>query len=207
MGDPKFRRKTYSAPRHPWDKTRIDAENELVVKYGLKNKRELWKSQATLASFRTQARNLQAKMRISDPNARVVFQKLINRLNRYKILGNEATLDDVLSLPIESVLDRRLQTIVHKRSLARTVKQARQLITHGHITLNGRRVNIPGVLVEGSNEESVQYFGRSPIADPDHPLRKSFEENSGREESPVAGGDAVPAPAGETVVENKEEAQ
>ncbi len=178
MGDPKFGKKSYSAPRHPWDKVRIDAENELVFKYGLKNKRELWKTQAILDSFRMQARSLQAKMRVNDPKAGDSFQKLINRLNRYKILGSQASLDDVLSLPIESVLDRRLQTIAHRKSLARTVKQARQLITHGHITVNGRRVSIPGILVEGSSEDSVAYFGRSPIADPDHPIRKSFEKEA-----------------------------
>lgn len=181
MGDPKFRKKTYSTPRHPWDKTRIDFENELVFKYGLKNKRELWKAQAILDSFRTQARLLQARMRINDPGAQVSFQKLVGRLNRYKILGSNATLDDILSLSIDSILERRLQTIVHKKNLARTPRQSRQLITHGHITLGGRRTSIPGILVEASNEDTVGYFPRSPLADEDHPIRKSFEHRESEE--------------------------
>ena len=69
MGDPKFPKKTYSTPRHPWEKTRIDNERVIMNTYGLKNKKELWKSQATLDSIRSQARNLQAKIRINDPVA------------------------------------------------------------------------------------------------------------------------------------------
>ncbi|MCL4314320.1 MAG: 30S ribosomal protein S4 [Candidatus Thermoplasmatota archaeon] len=175
MGDPKFKKKTYSTPRHPWDKTRIDFENELVFKYGLKNKRELWKAQSILDSFRTQARLLQARMRINDPGAQVSFQKLVGRLNRYKILGSNATLDDILSLSIDSILERRLQTLVHKKNLARTPSQSRQLITHGHIVMGGRRTSIPGILVEASSEDTIGYFPRSPLADEDHPVRKSFE--------------------------------
>ena len=98
MGDPKFPKKTYSTPRHPWQKDRIDAEKEILAKFGLKNKRELWKGMELLKSFRSQARDLQARMRVNDVNAEKQFQALIQRLVRYNILGHNATLDDVLSL-------------------------------------------------------------------------------------------------------------
>ena len=155
MGDPKFPHNKYSAPRHPWEKTRIDEEKEVVKKYGLKNKRELWRTQSVLESFRAQARYLQAKIRYSDEMAMKQFQLMIRRLNRYSILGNNASLDDVLSLNVESILERRFQTLVVKKNLARSPKQARQLITHGHIFLNCRRVTIPGIIVEGTEEESI----------------------------------------------------
>ena len=64
MGDPKFPHKKYSTPRHPWEKDRIDAEKQILIKYGLKNKRELWKGMELLKSFRSQARDLQARMRL-----------------------------------------------------------------------------------------------------------------------------------------------
>ncbi|MGC8505390.1 MAG: 30S ribosomal protein S4 [Thermoplasmata archaeon] len=184
MGDPKFQRKKYSTPRHPWEKTRIDEERKLLNDYGLKNKRELWKSQSLLDSFRTQARSLQAKMRTNDENSRVQFQNMINRLNRYGILGTNATLDDILSLTVESILARRLQTVVFRKHLAGTPKQARQLITHGQILMNGRIVNIPSILVERSFEETVDYNPHSPISDEDHPLRRVLISGGAGEEKP-----------------------
>ncbi len=182
MGDQKFPRKKYSTPRHPWEKDRIDQEREVVVSYGLKNKHELWKSQSMLESFRAQARTLQAKLRYQDPGANRQFRNMIGRLNRYNILGTEATLDDVLSLRIENILDRRLQTLVFRKNLARTQKQARQLITHGHISIDGRRVNLPGLLVEGGVEETIIYHENSPLTDELHPLRQIVEQ-MGKEEA------------------------
>ena len=184
MGDPKFQRKKYSTPRHPWEKTRIDEERKLLNDYGLKNKRELWKSQSLLDSFRTQARSLQAKMRTSDENSRVQFQNMINRLNRYGILGANATLDDILSLTVDSILARRLETVVFRKHLAGTPKQARQLITHGQIMMNGRIVNIPSILVERSFEDTVDYNPHSPISDEDHPLRRVLVSGGAEEEKP-----------------------
>ncbi len=184
MGDPKFQRKKYSTPRHPWEKTRIDEERKLLNDYGLKNKRELWKSQSLLDSFRTQARSLQAKMRTSDENSRVQFQNMINRLNRYGILGANATLDDILSLTVDSILARRLETVVFRKHLAGTPKQARQLITHGQIMMNGRIVNIPSIMVERSFEDTVDYNPHSPISDEDHPLRRVLVSGSAEEEKP-----------------------
>ena len=177
MGDPKFPHKTYSTPRHPWEKDRIDSERVIVEKYGLKNKRELWKGQSFLDNFRSQARDLQAKLRNNDPNAQKQYDALIARLNRYKLLGGNATLDDVLSLDIEAILARRLQTIVYRRNLARTLKQARQLITHGHVTMNGRRVTIPSIMVEASLEDSIEYVENSPFKDDLHPMRQVIMSN------------------------------
>lgn len=188
MGDPKFPHKKYSTPRHPWEKDRIDAEKEVVKKYGLKNKRELWKSQALLDSFRTQARGLQARLRYQDPHANDQFRAMIKRLNRYNILGDNASLDDILSLTIEDILDRRLQSVVYRKNMSRTLTQARQMIAHGHITMNGRRVTIPGVLVEATDEDSIIYTATSPYQDELHPIRQAIagarEEEEEAEEEP-----------------------
>ncbi len=110
MGDPKFPKKRYSTPRHPWEKERIDEERALVVKYGLKNKKELWRSQAVLDSVRSQARTLQAKIRSNDPVAIKQLNLLLARLNRYKITSDNSSLDDILSLNIENILERQLFT-------------------------------------------------------------------------------------------------
>lgn len=171
MGDPKFQKKLYSTPRHPWEKDRIDEERKTINLYGLKNKKELWRSQASLDSIRAQARELQARTRRNDPLAIKQLNVLLARLNRYKISTGNASLDDILSLTIESVLERRLQTIVFRKNLAKTVKQARQMITHGHILMNGRRVTVPGLLVEASVEDSIEYSEFSPFIDDKHPVR------------------------------------
>ncbi len=174
MGDPKFHHKKYSTPRHPWEKERIDEENKIVVKYGLKNKKEIWRSEALLSSIRSQARDLRARLRTNDVNAQKQLERMIKRLNRYKLLSENATLDDVLSLTVENILDRRLQTIVFRKNLAISVRQARQLITHGHISVAGRRVTVPGMLVEAKDEDTIAYEENSPLADGLHPIRQAL---------------------------------
>jgi small subunit ribosomal protein S4 len=171
MGDPKFQKKLYSTPRHPWEKERIEEERKIINQYGLKNKKELWRSQATLDTIRAQARELQAKTRRNDPLAMKQLNLLLGRLSRYSISSGNASLDDILSLNIESVLERRLQTIVFRKNLAKTVKQARQMITHGHILLKGRRVTVPGITVESIEEDSIVYNEFSPFTDEHHPIR------------------------------------
>ncbi len=193
MGDPKFQKKLYSTPRHPWEKERIDEERNIINQYGLKNKKELWRNQATLDNIRSQARNLQARTRRNDPLAMKQLNLLLSRLNRMRIAPSEASLDDILSLNIESVLERRLQTIVFRKNLAKTIKQARQMITHGHILVNGKRVTVPGLTVEAMEEDSIEYTELSPFQDEHHPIRLAIA------------GDLPKEDAGENKEENAEE--
>ncbi len=172
MGDPKFSRRTYLRPNHPWEGERIAAENELITKYGLKNKRELWKALAILRRFRQRARILQAQVRYGDPQAEKEREELLRRLGRLGLLpGEGATLDDVLALDVEAVLSRRFQTLAFVKGLAYTPHQARQFITHGHLSLAARRVTIPGYLVSREEEGTIVYDPRSPIANDLHPAR------------------------------------
>ena len=46
------------------------------------------------------------------------------------------------------LLERRLDNVVYRMGFAGSRAQARQLVSHGHITVNGKRVNIPSYLVE-----------------------------------------------------------
>ena len=86
MGDPKFLRRTYDTPKHPWEAARMEEERKLLQKYGLKNKRELWKAQSILRGFRGQARDLQARLRVGEPQARRETDQLIGRLTRLGLL-------------------------------------------------------------------------------------------------------------------------
>lgn len=63
------------------------------------------------------------------------------------------------------LLERRLDNVVFRMGLASTRRQARQLVTHGHIAVNGKRVDIPSALVKvddvvavAENRRSKPYF-------------------------------------------------
>ncbi len=173
MGDPKRPRKKYETPPHPWIKERLDSERVLMRKYALKNKKELWRHETQLKEFRRRARRLLAAR---GKQAEIERKQLLQRLNRLGLLPADAVLDDVLSLTIEDILDRRLQTVVFKKGLARTIKQARQLIVHGHISVAGKIMRSPGYLVLKEEEDGIGYVKTSPFAKESHPERMVIEQ-------------------------------
>jgi small subunit ribosomal protein S4 len=172
MGDPKFPRRSYDTPSHPWQGERIKAELETVRKYGLKNKRELWKAQTILRNLRRQSRHLQARLRYGEEQAQHEAENLLAKCGRIGLLPTEgATLDDVLIMGEESILNRRLQTLVIRKGLANSFGQARQMIVHGHIYLDGHKVTVPGYIVKRTEEETISYNPASPYTDEMHPMR------------------------------------
>ncbi len=167
MGDPKRHRKKYITPPHPWDKARLEREAQLVIKYGLRNKRELWRFQNILRKYRRVARDLLGKIGLPGKEgeyAKAKAQMVIKKLYRMGVLPENATLDDILNLSVEDFLERRLQTIVYRQGLARTIKQARQFITHGHIAVDGRRVTAPSFIVTRDLESKIGFYKNSPLA-------------------------------------------
>ncbi|MHA1590694.1 MAG: 30S ribosomal protein S4 [Candidatus Njordarchaeales archaeon] len=158
MGDPKRQRKKYETPTHPWQKDRLIEELRLVGQYGLRNKRELWRFKTMLSEIRARARQLLA---VSPEERQAQEKALIRRLYEMGILDENATLDDVLSLTVEDLLKRRLQTVVYELGIARTIHQARQMIVHRHITVNGRVVTSPSYIVKRS--DVVALHPRSPF--------------------------------------------
>lgn len=171
MGDPKFSRRRYDTPTHPWQAARIAAENDIIRKFGLKNKTEVWKSQSVVRRFRRQARTLLARQFTGEPQVQLETGQLLARLRRLGVLSEGAKLEDVLGLTIEAVLARRLETLVYHKGLASSHKHARQLIVHNHVTVAGRTVSIPGYLVAKAEQESVSYAGHSPLTNEAHPMR------------------------------------
>jgi small subunit ribosomal protein S4 len=176
MGDPKFSRRSYDTPSHPWQGERIKAEAIVVGQYGLKNKTELWKAQTILRNFRKQSRELQARIRSGDAQADKEAKALLNKCARIGVLNSDGTLNDILSLTEEAILGRRLQTLVFEKGLANTIGQARQMIVHGHVFMNGHRVTVPGYIVTRAEEDSIEYNPASPFMDEMHPMRISAEQ-------------------------------
>ncbi|MCD6381599.1 MAG: 30S ribosomal protein S4 [Candidatus Aenigmarchaeota archaeon] len=151
MGDPRRRRKkTYEKPRRPFD--RLDEERKIMREFGLRRKRELWKAETILREFRRRARELASKIGAGEEYKKEE-EKLLTRLNRLGL--SVSNLDDVLRLTVEDILSRRMQTIIFKKGLVNTPKQARQFIVHGHILINGRRIQSPSFLVPKELEDKI----------------------------------------------------
>jgi small subunit ribosomal protein S4 len=171
MGDPKKQRKKYETPRFPWRTDTLQEELKFLGQYGLRNKHELWRLETTLSEFRGNARTLIGK---SPDERKKMEEEILTRLKKLGVLVETAVLDDVLDLTIEDIFERRLQTIVYRKGLAKTVQQARQLITHGHIAIGDKRVTIPSYFVTREEEKQIGYASRSSIANSSHPLRQTI---------------------------------
>lgn len=154
MGDPKRQQKQYATPLSPWDKERIDKEARLIQDYGLKSKKELWKTETTLRKFRGEARKLMAAV---GEQADRESQQLLERLQGLGLVDEESSIVDILRLDIEDVLSVRLQSVVYEKGLARSMNEARQMIVHGHISIGDERVTEPGYLVSEQDEEKVGF--------------------------------------------------
>jgi small subunit ribosomal protein S4 len=171
MGDPKKQRKKYDTPRFRWRKDILQEELKLLGQYGLRNKHELWRHKTMLSDTRGIARSLIGKT----PEEREKMEnEQLARLKKIGILGETAVLDNVLDLSIEDMLERRLQTLVFRKGFARTIFQARQLITHGHVTIGNRRVTVPSYIVSKEEEEKVKYSPQSALTNETHPLRQAL---------------------------------
>jgi small subunit ribosomal protein S4 len=146
------KKKLFSRPRKAFEKSRIDEENKLSERYGLKNKKEIWKTQAKVDYFRTRAKAL---AKFSHEEQKVLFDNL-------KAMGLRIeSIADVLALKVEDLLERRLPTVLFKMKLADTARQARQMVVHKRVSIDGKIINIPSYLVQVSEEKSIKIIPSS----------------------------------------------
>ncbi len=138
-----------------WDLARIESSRSLVKEYGLRNLKELWEAESEIGKVRRHAREM-----LSGASDRLeeTRKSMTERLSRLGVTGKDATLDSMLDLNERALLDRRLQTVVFRKGLSNTIKQARQLITHGFISIGGNRMTRPGYLVEALAESQIGYY-------------------------------------------------
>lgn len=169
--------KKYSKPGKPFDKQRIDEEDELKEKYGLKNKREIWKAEAAIARIRNLAKQLITK---SEDEKKAFVERLKKKGFKVESIPN------ALSLNKEDWLKRRLQTIVVFKKLANTPKQARQFITHKHISIKNQIVNIPSYLVSLEEEPEVKLNLTLKILEPKKSKIEKIKEEISEEESGIS---------------------
>ena len=155
----KRQRKKYSRPQRPFDKIRIDEENVLKDKYGLKNKKEIWRAEAAVSRYRGIAK----KLITSSTEEQEAF---ISKLVKKGILKEDSQIDDVLDMKKEDYLNRRLQTILFKKGLSKSLKHARQLVTHRFVIIKDRIINVHSYAVDLSEEKGVKLVALKPKAAP-----------------------------------------
>jgi small subunit ribosomal protein S4 len=150
----KRKHKTYSRPKRPFDKPRIEEEAGIMEEFGLKNKREIWKAEAKVKSMREKAKKLIS----AKPEEQ---QALFNKLNEIGMKVN--SISAILSLDKQDYMKRRLQTIVVTKKLATTPKQARQLIVHKKVLVDGRVIDTPSYVVPVSLENKITLKKKNKI--------------------------------------------
>jgi len=172
MGDPKKIRKKYETPSHPWIKSRIEEEKRVAKHYGTRNKKEIWKMDTVLKNFKTQAKKLIA---LHSDQSKIETEHLFRRVRELGLTSQDVTFDVILGLTLDNVMDRRLQTVLYKKGLARSVNQARQFIVHGHVLVEGKKITSPAYLVTIKEEASMSFSVGSPLISEEHPERVDLE--------------------------------
>ena len=194
MGDPKTSRRIWQKPKRPLNYDLIMDELKILGTFGLKTKRELWKTQTELSRVRLQARSLLALRQDERERKEPI---LMQSLSKIGLVNEDSTLDDVLNLQVTDLLSRRLQTIAQKKLYFKTPYQARQAIVHGHIMIGDSVVTIPSYVVKTEEEAKIHLIPESrfnetlskPESDLGSPETENLESETGvkseNEEPPV----------------------
>jgi len=194
MGDPKTSRRVWQKPKRPLNYDLMMDELKILGTFGLKTKRELWKTQTELSRVRLQARSLLALRQDERERKEPI---LIQSLSKIGLVNEDSTLDDVLNLQVTDLLSRRLQTIAQRKLYFKTPYQARQAIVHGHIMIGDSVVTIPSYIVKTEEEAKIHLIPESsfnetlskPESDLGSPETENLESETGvqseNKESPV----------------------
>nr|BAS01849.1 ribosomal protein S9 [Amorphochlora amoebiformis] len=149
--------KLWNKPKNPFEKKRMEKEIILIVQFGLKNKRELWKIQLFLSKIRNTARKI-IGIDIKHHSVSNLCYNIIWFCYKYNlIIESNNSIESILSISIKDLLTRRFQSLVYKFALSRTIHEARLIINHKYIEINGQISNKPGLLVKKDNEKYMHF--------------------------------------------------
>ena len=215
MGDPKTPRRVWNKPKRPLNYDLMMDELKTLGTFGLKTKRELWKTQTELSRVRFQARSILALRQEERERKEPI---LIQSLSKIGLIDQNSTLDDVLNLQVTDLLSRRLQTIAQRRLYFKTPYQARQAIVHGHVMIGDFVVTIPSYIVKTEEDTKIHLISESrfnetlskPESDLGSPETENLEDDTNEQsenEKPAAKqeSDTKPAAKQESVKESTNE--
>jgi|SRR3989344_3760748 len=182
MGDTKRFRKKFIPPRHPWNAVAIEEERKIVNEYGLHNKQEIFVANSFLKKYKDIAKKL-----IADTTPQGIKEKeqMMNKLLKLGLIRTGGKLDDVLGLTIKDIMERRVQSQVCRKNLARSMKQARQFITHGHIMIGSKALTSPSYVLSLHEENQITFNPYSSLASEVHPERTPLAPKKVKERPPV----------------------
>lgn len=179
MGAPKRNRSKFEKPKDIWNLERIKSDRALINEFGLKNHKELWMVQSEVSRIRRNVRELLSVGSGSED----IKDKMIARLTKLGVATSSTTLDNLLDLKENDLLNRRLQTVIFRKGMARTIKQARQFTVHGFIAIDGKKVNRPGYLVGTEIEKHITFY--KPIDSSPQTNDKPAKNTAGAADTPV----------------------
>ncbi len=180
MGDPKKLKKKYNTPIHPWNKTVIEQERILTKEYGLTNKKEIHLAATFLKKYKEIAKKLIAT---KTAQAEKEKKQVMEKLQRYGFLQVGSSLDQILGLETKDVMERRLQSLLFRKGFARSMKQARQFVTHRHVIIGKKQITSPSYMLTLEEESSLTFKPTSHLASTDHPERVSLVQQKIHEEA------------------------
>ena len=116
-----------------------------VIGRSKQSKRQIVNNRRKVSEYGTQLKEKQ--------KAKFIYGVLEKQFRGY--YDKAKTMQGVTGENLLGLLERRRDNVVFRLGLANTRRQARQLVRHGHITVNGKRVDIPSALVEAGDVVAV----------------------------------------------------
>src|SRR3989344_4463639 len=104
-------------------------------------------------------------------------------LKKYGFLQVGSSLDQILGLETKDVMERRLQSLLFRRGFARSMKQARQFVTHRHVIIGKKQITSPSYMLTLEEESSLTFKPTSNLASADHPERINLAQQKLHEEA------------------------
>lgn len=104
---------------------------------------------------------------------RFIYGVLEKQFAKYYVMATK--MNGVTGECLLSILESRLDNVIYRMGLANTRREARQVVNHGHVTVNGKRVNIPSYLVKPGEIISLKESSRNADR-----MKDIVERNSNR---------------------------
>ena len=104
---------------------------------------------------------------------RFIYGVLEKQFAKYYVMATK--MNGVTGECLLSILESRLDNVIYRMGLANTRREARQIVNHGHVTVNGKRVDIPSYLVTPGEVISLKESSRNADR-----MKDIIERNSSR---------------------------